>query len=450
MSTRRAGLQQRQLRSAQAPRQHAASRQRVPAVQASLDDLELEMPEIDGDLRSIQEELGAVFNDNGVVRTYGNANQAVSAVESGVVLVDRSHWGRIRVGGEDRLSFLHNQSTNDFKSMQPGQGCDTVFVTASARTLDIGTVLINQSNALVITSPEMKQHLLERFDKHIFPADKVQVKDVSEQCAMLTLIGPESDNVLKEIAGDAITIYGKPYGSHQLLKFKSGPVILVAGSGLAAPGYTLLADESVAGELFAVLASKGCVLMGQDEWDCARILAGRPAVGAELTEDFNPLEAGLCKAVSVDKGCYIGQETLAKLTNLNGVKQQLWGFELEGPIEAGSSLTDQDGARLGRITSVTTTPEGRNFALGYIRCKSSGKQVDVEGKDVKAGDVAARVVPIRYASRMVVTDDPSEEQKHQKAEDERKSAEVAKAERLQQMQERLAAYQQQVQAAKGQ
>ncbi|KAF5828447.1 hypothetical protein DUNSADRAFT_17597 [Dunaliella salina] len=244
-----------------------------------------------------------------------------------------------------------------------------VFVTASARTLDIGTVLINQSNTLVITSPETKQQLLERFDKYIFPADKVQ----------------------------------------------------------------------------------GCVLMGQDEWDCARILAGRPAVGAELTEDFNPLEAGLCKAVSVDKGCYIGQETLSKVTNLNAVKQQLWGFELEGPVEAGSSLTDQDGARLGRITSVTTTPDGRNFALGYIRCKSSGKQVDVEGKEVKVADIAARVVPIRYASRMVVTDDPSEEQqKQQKAEDERKSAEEAKAERLRQMQERLAAYQQQVQAAKGQ
>ncbi|KAF5825455.1 hypothetical protein DUNSADRAFT_9725 [Dunaliella salina] len=86
----------------------------------------------------------------------------------------------------------------------------------------------------------------------------VQVKDVSEQCAMLTLIGPESDNVLKEIAGDAVTIYGKPYGTHQLLKFKSGPVILAAGSGLAAPGYTFLADESVAGELFAVLVSKVC------------------------------------------------------------------------------------------------------------------------------------------------------------------------------------------------
>lgn len=79
------------------------------------------------------------------------------------------------------------------------------------------------------------------------------------------------------------------------------------------------------------------------------------------------------------QGCYIGQETLSKLANLDAVKQQLWGLELEGPATPGSDITDQGGARLGRVTSATTTPEGRHFGLGYVKCKSKGAQVDVEG-----------------------------------------------------------------------
>lgn len=87
--------------------------------------------------------------------------------------MDRSHWGRLRLAGDDRLSFLHGQSTNDIQALQPGAGCDTVFVTAQARTIDLATVLAQGSGAMVLVSPDTKQTLLERLDKHIFPGDKV-------------------------------------------------------------------------------------------------------------------------------------------------------------------------------------------------------------------------------------------------------------------------------------
>ena len=76
-----------------------------------------------------------------------------------------------------------------------------VFVTATARTLDLATALIQETGVLLIVSPEMKGQLLERFDKYIFPADKVAVTDISSRCKMFSLIGPAADDVLQEIGG---------------------------------------------------------------------------------------------------------------------------------------------------------------------------------------------------------------------------------------------------------
>jgi folate-binding protein YgfZ len=97
--------------------------------------------------------------------------------------------------------------------------------------------------------------------------------------------------------------------------------------------------------------------MGETLWQQLRIEQGRPMAGAELTEDYNPLEAGLWAAVSFDKGCYIGQETIARLNTYQGVKQQLWGLTLSAAAEPGSPIT-HGGAKVGQLTSVVETPTG--------------------------------------------------------------------------------------------
>ncbi|KAJ9513136.1 hypothetical protein QJQ45_029381, partial [Haematococcus lacustris] len=425
----------------------------------------LDVPDIDGDIKSVKQELGAVFNDAGIALTYGNARQAVAAaVDSGVALVDRSHWGRLRVTGEGRLSFLHNQSTNQFMAnTRAGQGRDTVFVTATARVLDLATALINESSVLLLVSPDSRQRLLQRFDKYIFPADKVQVQDVTERCAMLTLVGPEAEVVLREVAGASLTVLGQPYGTHQLVGFKGAPLVVAVGCGLHFPGYTLIVDEAQAGELFGLLASKGCVLMGEEEWEVARLLSGRPAVGMELGEEVNPLEAGLHHAVSLDKGCYIGQETLSKLTNLNGVKQQLVSLTLSGPVEPGCDIESDEGVRLGRVTSVATTPDGQHIALGFMKCKSKGQQVEVAGAKVRVGLTQATVGIPPFTTKTFAhqldpgSAGPGADAKMMQAEEARKAklaaaaAEAeAKAARLQAMQARLEAWKAQLTPTQGQ
>ena len=119
---------------------------------------------------------------------------------------------------------------------------------------------------------------------------------------------------------------------------------------------------------------------------------GVPQPGTELTEDYNPLEAGLWHAISFDKGCYIGQETIARLNTYQGVKQQLWGVQLSTPVEPGTPiLVGED--KVGTLTSILDTAEGP-LGLGYIRTKAGGA-----GLQVTVGEAEGTVVDVPFLSR---------------------------------------------------
>lgn len=113
--------------------------------------------------------------EDGVIKSYKNqGDKAVEAMMYGVALMDRSHWGRLRVGGPGARRFLHAQTTADFDRLAPGQGTDTVFVTAQGRMVDLATAyMMGEQAALLVVSPGAGQSLLQRMDKHAFPADQV-------------------------------------------------------------------------------------------------------------------------------------------------------------------------------------------------------------------------------------------------------------------------------------
>ena len=109
-----------------------------------------------------------------------NDTAAIQAVKEGVAIYDRSHWGRIKVSDDDRLRFLHNQSTNDFQSLKPGEGCDTVFVSSTARTIDLVTAYVRDDALILLVSPNRREFLMQWLDKYIFFADKVNLSDITE------------------------------------------------------------------------------------------------------------------------------------------------------------------------------------------------------------------------------------------------------------------------------
>jgi hypothetical protein len=131
--------------------------------------------------------------------------------------------------------------------------------------------------------------------------------------------------------------------------------------------------------------------MSDRAWDVLRILQGRPAPDAELTDDYNPLEVGLWQTISFTKGCYIGQETIARLNTYKGVKQYLWGIKLNDYAEVGSAIAIKD-EKVGKLTSFTETADGY-FGLGYIRTKAGGI-----GLKVQVGETEGEIVEIPFVS----------------------------------------------------
>ena len=340
------------------------------------------------DLREAQLESGANFEADTIAPiSFGNDAAAVLAAQQGVALYDRSHWGRIEISDRDRLTFLHNQSTNDFKLLKPGDGRDTVFVTSTARTIDLATAYVLEDTVLVLVSPNRREKLLTWLDRYIFFGDRVKLTDVTEQTSSFSLIGPKSHRLVEKLGLDSLA--DRPYGFHQLVEVAGRSARLAVGSGLSTEGYTLITSAEDAAVVWQTLIETGAVPIGDRAWERLRIEQGRPMPDHELTEDYNPLEAGLWQTISFTKGCYIGQETIARLDTYNGVKQRLWGIRLRSIVEPGTVITLND-EKIGILTSVVET-EAEPLGLGYIRTKAGGA-----GLKVQVGESEGEAIDVPY------------------------------------------------------
>jgi tRNA-modifying protein YgfZ len=311
---------------------------------------------------------------------------AVAAAQTAVAVYDCSHWGRIEIGGSDRLKFVHNQTTNSVNLLQPGQGCDTVVINSTARTLDLVTVYVMADKAVLLVSPQRRESLLKWFDRYIFFGDQVTLQDVTSETATFRLIGPQAESLLASLGAVAL-----PTVLHQHIatELAGMPLCIALGSGLALPGYTLFCAAAQAPALAAALAATP---LDEASWQHLRILQGRPQPESELTEDYNPLEAGLWHLLSFNKGCYIGQETIARLNTYQGMKQQLWGMALKAAVEPGTPILLEEG-KVGVCTSCTLTATGA-FGLGYLKTKAGGA-----GLTVQVADQSATIMEVPFLSR---------------------------------------------------
>ena len=222
-------------------------------------------------------------------------------------------------------------------------------------------------------------------DRYIFFSDKVTLSDESEQTFMFTLIGDNADKILRQIATFKPFEKAAPNTlqnthAHQTISLPqtTAPITIAANTDLALNGYTIWGNSSDADAVESKLLAAGAIAKSSADWETLRIQQGRPMPNAELTDDDNPLESGLWKAISFEKGCYIGQETIARLNTYKGVKKRLWGIQLQAPLASDTDLANWvitvDGNKVGKMTSLDTAGD---FALGYIRTKAGGEGLSV-------------------------------------------------------------------------
>jgi hypothetical protein len=313
----------------------------------------------------------------------------INAINNSVTLIDRSNWGLLKITGDDRLRFLHNQSTNNIQSLKLGEGCDTVFVNSTGRNIDLVTAYIQENQVLLLVSPEQNKRLYDWMDRYIFPFDKVAIKDVSNEYKIFTLMGEKSVELLSEwVDNDFLKA---PEFTHKIIIIDDIELIITVGCNLKLTGFNLIISVEKASYIWDKLMAKNPILIDNKDYEKLRILQGRPIPNQELTEEYNPLETGLWDAISFNKGCYIGQETIARLNTYKGVKQKLWGIKLNQSIDPEKdNIIMVEGEKIGKITSYLAT-ESENFALGYIRTKAG----DI-GLKVTIGEAQGEVVNLPF------------------------------------------------------
>ncbi len=341
-------------------------------------------------LKELQQDAGAIFSvGEQTPISFNQDSLSLDNIDDNLIVCDRSNWGILNLTGEDRSRFLHNQSTNDIEQLQTGQGCDTVFVNSTGRNIDLASVYIQENQILLIVSPQQNEKLFNWMDRYIFPFDKVQLKDLTGKYAIFTLIGEHSRELLKQWVDDDF-LNDSEY-SHQTITIDDTQIMITVGCNLKMTGYNLIIPQEKAVTIWQKLTKKNPILIGSQGFETLRIHQGRPKPETELTEDYNPLESGLWDAISFEKGCYIGQETIARLNTYKGVKQRLWGIKLNQPINPETdTVIAINEKKVGKITSYQQT-ENEYFALGYIRTKTGG-----EGLSVSIGNAQGEVVALPF------------------------------------------------------
>jgi len=269
--------------------------------------------------------------------------------DSAVLIVRHPDPSVLQVGGEDRLDLLNRMSTNQLLHLTPGTGAVTVFTTPIGRIVEVARVLSQPEQALLLTAHGRAEPLRAWLQRHIFFQDKVTLAELTGPWSHWGVYGPQGLEVARAIAPELPAL--EP-GAH--VELPSG----MAWSVLQPrPGFEF-ALQGEATQRAAADWPTGAA--EQQAYEALRIEAGLPAAGREITSEAIPLEVGLWEAVSFSKGCYIGQEIIARMESRGRQARQLVGVRLEQPAEPGTPLR-QGNSRQGSLTSVVESPR-----LGWI------------------------------------------------------------------------------------
>jgi len=303
--------------------------------------------------------------------TFGSFDDEYRSLRTGVGLLDGSTKALIEVRGADRASFLHNLLTQDLKRLAPGGGCPAALLTASARLVSDLFVLADQDAHWLLCEAPRAQTVVEALNRYVITED-VAITNHERRAALLVLEGPGAVEAAADACGADVSL-SRP-GDHTMRALEHMPVRLIRQSLCGGPGVWCLASAEDARELWNALQRIGRRFglrpTGWEALNAARIEAGVPWFGIDMDETNLLPETGLeTVAVSDTKGCYLGQEVIARLATYGSVSKRLVRLLVEGTrVPAAGDRIARDGEEVGRVTSACRSPAlQRPIALGYLK-----------------------------------------------------------------------------------
>jgi aminomethyltransferase len=274
--------------------------------------------------------------------------------------MDRSHEGRFEIIGADRLNIMHRISTNDLMTLEAGEGRPTMFTNAIARVLDRATIYQRGERALVISEPGRGEALRRYLQKNIFFNDDAHISDLANTTRQFVVHGPDAERISSQFAPDLAPMHSTD------VVIAGIPVILLRDTPLSGSHWRVITPSEGASKVWTELLAHGLTPAGSLTYNVLRIRAGRPGVGRELSIDYIPLELGLWDEVSFTKGCYTGQEIIARMESRGRLAKTIITVRLSTAVDAPAKLF-ADGHEVGMLTSSVQTPDGDSIGIGVVK-----------------------------------------------------------------------------------
>ena len=352
-------------------------------------------------LYEIHHALGATFTEScedwQLVGHFTDPRQEHRTMRQGVGVIDLSHRGRLRLTGNDRAQYLHRIISNDVEGVAVGEGNYATILTNRGKIIADMKVYVFEDSIGIETNAETTSILYQELDKYLI-ADDVTIEELTERTGAVGVHGPKSAELLQEVYG--FDVGDLPEYHSVVHEIDGRRIVCVRANETGEVGYNLCTAFESMEWLWDTFLTKGRAFsaepVGLTALNSLRIEAGIPRYGAELGDSVFPLEAELEGAISFEKGCYIGQEIVARMQYRGHPNRLLRGFEItsDAPPQSGDRLFDGD-KEIGWLTSAVVSPTlGKTIGMGYVRVAftDEGSQVEVQTAGSRV-DATVRLLP---------------------------------------------------------
>jgi tRNA-modifying protein YgfZ len=308
-------------------------------------------------------------------------------ITEGCAMLDRSARGKLMIAGPDALEFLNGQVTNELLTLRAGEGCYAAFLTHKGKMLgDLRILLVGAgepgatAGLLLDTERVCLQALFDMIRRYKV-GYRMELHKRTLERGLLSLLGPDADNLAAPDEG----IFEASAAEHANVGVTIDGIPALAIRTYL--GVDLLCESTHTDGLAAALRARGAVAIGEPAAECVRVEHGRPRYGIDLDDTVIPQEAGLNeRAVSFTKGCYVGQETVARLHYKGKPNRHLRGLRLSRPARTGEELLLGE-RPVGRLASVALSPRLGPIALALVRREAEpGSELNV-GEHGASADV---------------------------------------------------------------
>lgn len=344
-------------------------------------------------LKDFHQQAGAQVAEDGIPLRYHDANTEYQAALNAAVLLDRSHEARIALIGDPASesgsgALVQRISTHDVMQLSLNGGQQTIFTNPTGRIIDRVTVYHRGDHLLLVGGPGRADALQDYLRRNIFFRDQVKLENRSDQTVQFALHGPAADSVAAALLAGADSL--PPMHGAQL-SIAGADVFLARRKPYHGAHWLIIAPLDAGARVWqAVLeagAPHGLLAAGSLTYNTLRITSGQPAAMREAGPEYIPLEVGLWDEVSFTKGCYTGQEIIARMESRGRVARTLVRLNIAAPINAPAELHTPEGRSAGTITSAVQAPDGTLWAMGVVKMAyaASGTVLDAGGVRVTVG-----------------------------------------------------------------